>query len=212
MRKYYGFEAAEFPQYLYEYRERDAVHHVFRVASSLDSMVVGEPQILGQVKEAYATARAVGAVNSQLDALLRALSRWPRECEPRRPLPRRRFPSPRSPSNWPRRSSVTSKGKAFTSSARARCANWLPAICWLMAPARFTSATARYERAAALAKKFDGEAIPFEQLYDTVSRRYRHYLDRRSAHHLPQGARREVPEPSQEPPHVLHRHRGATRR
>src|SRR5207253_9777395 len=44
--------------------------HLFRVAASLDSMVVGEPQILGQVKEAYATARAVGAVHSQLDLLL----------------------------------------------------------------------------------------------------------------------------------------------
>ena len=56
--------------HLYEYREQDAVRHLFRVTSSLDSMVVGEPQILGQVKEAYATARAVGTVRAQLDQLL----------------------------------------------------------------------------------------------------------------------------------------------
>src|SRR5207253_6006419 len=60
----------ELDPHLYEYREREAIRHLFRVTSSLDSMVVGEPQILGQVKEAYATARAVGAVQSQLDLLL----------------------------------------------------------------------------------------------------------------------------------------------
>ena len=38
---------------LYRLKDREAVQHVFRVASSLDSMVVGEPQILGQIKEAY---------------------------------------------------------------------------------------------------------------------------------------------------------------
>ena len=68
--EFYGIDPELYRKHLYEYHERDAVRHVFRVASSLDSMVVGEPQILGQVKEAYATARAVGAVNSQLDALL----------------------------------------------------------------------------------------------------------------------------------------------
>ena len=70
LKQLYGFDPEHYRKFLYELREPDAVRHVFRVASSLDSMVVGEPQILGQVKEAYATARAVGAVNSQLDALL----------------------------------------------------------------------------------------------------------------------------------------------
>jgi glutamyl-tRNA reductase len=53
--------------YLYTYQGLDAVRHAYRVASSLDSMVVGEPQILGQVKEAYGTAKQSGAVGALLD-------------------------------------------------------------------------------------------------------------------------------------------------
>jgi glutamyl-tRNA reductase len=68
--QYFGLEPASYERHLYEYHQHDAVRHVFRVASSLDSMIVGEPQILGQVKEAYATARAAGAVQSYLDLLL----------------------------------------------------------------------------------------------------------------------------------------------
>jgi len=67
---YFQLDPEKFAPHLYEYRERDAIRHLFRVTSSLDSMVVGEPQILGQVKEAYATARAVGAIHAQLDLLL----------------------------------------------------------------------------------------------------------------------------------------------
>jgi glutamyl-tRNA reductase len=43
----------EMKECLYVYRDHEAVQHLFRVASSLDSMVMGEPQILGQVKDAY---------------------------------------------------------------------------------------------------------------------------------------------------------------
>jgi len=56
--------------HLYRYEGREAIHHLFRVASSLDSMVIGEPQILGQLKAAYATAKDAGAVCGWLDGLL----------------------------------------------------------------------------------------------------------------------------------------------
>jgi glutamyl-tRNA reductase len=57
-------------RYLYRYNDRDAIRHLFRVAASLDSMVVGEPQILGQLKNAFAVAKDHGAVNSFMDALV----------------------------------------------------------------------------------------------------------------------------------------------
>lgn len=56
----------ELDGYLYERNGDEAVRHVFRVAASLDSMVLGEPQILGQVKDAYDAAVAAGALRSQL--------------------------------------------------------------------------------------------------------------------------------------------------
>lgn len=56
--------------YLYRYEDQDAIRHLFRVAASLDSMVVGEPQILGQLKAAYVAARERGSVNGFLDAIV----------------------------------------------------------------------------------------------------------------------------------------------
>ena len=55
-----------FTPHLYARTGRDAVRHLFRVASSLDSMVVGEPQILGQLKNHYAEASAAGTSGSVL--------------------------------------------------------------------------------------------------------------------------------------------------
>src|SRR3990172_514025 len=43
-------------KHLYSFKNAEAIRHVFRVAASLDSMMIGEPQILGQVKEAYRIA------------------------------------------------------------------------------------------------------------------------------------------------------------
>ncbi len=56
--------------HFYVFEEREAIRHLFRVAASLDSMIVGEPQILGQLKQAYSQAKEQGAIGSVLDAVL----------------------------------------------------------------------------------------------------------------------------------------------
>ena len=61
--------------HLYRLEGEEAIRHLFRVAASLDSMVIGEPQILGQLKAAYAMAKAEGCVNGFLETvLMRAFS------------------------------------------------------------------------------------------------------------------------------------------
>lgn len=52
----------DFGRYLYRYNSRMAVEHLFKVTSSLDSMVLGETQIFGQVKDAYQSARRAGCI------------------------------------------------------------------------------------------------------------------------------------------------------
>src|SRR5258705_3619771 len=68
--RFHGREFAEIEPYLYHYRQKEAILHMFRVAASLDSMIVGESQILGQVKSAYALARAAGTLGGPLDEVL----------------------------------------------------------------------------------------------------------------------------------------------
>ncbi|MFN7923093.1 MAG: hypothetical protein U0Q16_23525 [Bryobacteraceae bacterium] len=57
-------------QFLYPLRGPRRDRHLFRVASSLDSMVIGEPQILGQLKESYEVAKNQGTVSGSLDSVL----------------------------------------------------------------------------------------------------------------------------------------------
>ena len=65
-----GLGFSSLKPHLYVYEGKDAIRHLFRVASSLDSMIVGEPQILGQLKQSYLQARDQGAVGTLLDAVL----------------------------------------------------------------------------------------------------------------------------------------------
>jgi glutamyl-tRNA reductase len=68
-REFFTARAADAAGHLYAKQGREAVHHLFRVAASLDSMVLGEQQILGQVKEAYGVACAAGTAGAYLSRL-----------------------------------------------------------------------------------------------------------------------------------------------
>src|SRR3954462_5911031 len=67
--RYHRFDPAELGRYLYTLPQEQAVRHAFRVASGLDSMVLGEPQILGQMKEAARAAESAGTLGTLLHKL-----------------------------------------------------------------------------------------------------------------------------------------------
>jgi glutamyl-tRNA reductase len=170
LRDYFQLNPSDYEPHLYEYRESEAVRHVFRVTSSLDSMVVGEPQILGQVKEAYATARAVGVVHSQLDLLLtRAFS-----------------VAKRVRTETAVGSSAVSVASVAVALAKKIFGSLQGKHVYLVGAGKMSELAARhllahgaesifvanrtYDRARQLAARFDGQAILFEQLYETCDR------------------------------------------
>ncbi|KAA3629638.1 MAG: glutamyl-tRNA reductase [Proteobacteria bacterium] len=67
--RYHSLSRAEIEPFLYRHPDSEAVRHILRVASGLDSMILGEPQILGQVKDAYRTASNAGTLGRLLGKL-----------------------------------------------------------------------------------------------------------------------------------------------
>jgi glutamyl-tRNA reductase len=170
LRDYFQLDDSSLDPHLYEYREQDVVRHLFRVASSLDSMVVGEAQILGQVKEAYATARAVGAVHSQLDQLLtRAFA-----------------VAKRVRSETEVGSSAVSVASVAVELAKKIFGSLNGKHVFLVGAGKMSELAARhllahgaesifvsnrtYDRAIRLAHQFNGQAIEFSRLHDTCDR------------------------------------------
>ena len=67
--QYHKLNKADVEPYIYLHSNNEAVQHILRVASGLDSLVLGEPQILGQIKDAYNTASHAGTIGRQLNRL-----------------------------------------------------------------------------------------------------------------------------------------------
>ena len=165
-RRHFSLDASLYEPHLYEYHQSDAVRHLFRVASSLDSMIVGEPQILGQVKEAYATARAAGAVQSYLDLLLTRAFAVAKRVRTETEVGS---------------SSVSVASAAVELAAKIFGSLECKQVC-LVGAGKMSELAARhllargagpifvanrtYERACDLASRFDGQAIRFDHLYE----------------------------------------------
>ena len=90
---FHGRPREEMGPYLYRLSGAEAVRHAFRVAASLESMVIGEPQILGQVKDAYQAAEEAGTLGSALNALRNRSLAAASRARTRRHRPERRLVS-----------------------------------------------------------------------------------------------------------------------
>jgi glutamyl-tRNA reductase len=170
LRDYFEIDPTELTQHLYEFHHQEATRHVFRVAASLDSMIVGEPQILGQVKSSFTMARAVGALDSQLEELLsRALAVAKRVrtetaigssavsvASVAVDLAKKIFGSLHGRSVY-----LVGAGKMSELAARHLLAHGAASI---------VVANRTHERAIGIADRFGGEAIRFEDLYHTADR------------------------------------------
>lgn len=168
--EYFEVDAAAYAPHLYEREGREAVRHVFRVAASLDSMIVGEPQILGQVKESYAVARSVGAVHSHLDALLTRAFAVAKRVRTETAVGSSAVSVASAAVDLARKIFGSLKGKQVFLVGAGKMSELAARHLISHGAAAVFVANRTHERAVELAGKFDGQAILFEQLYETVDR------------------------------------------
>ena len=170
IRDFFVADPLDFDKHLYEYKDNDAIRHLFRVTASLDSMVVGEPQILGQMKEAYAVARALGTVNSQLDALVTRAFAVAKKVR----------------TDTAVASSAVSVASVAVDLAKKIFGDLKGKTVYLVGAGKMCELAARHliahgagtifvanrthERAQKLATKFNGQALRWDELYDTADK------------------------------------------
>ncbi len=168
--EFHGLPPAEVRPYLYVRRNADAVRHLFKVASSLDSLVVGEGQISGQVKKAYERALQQGTTGPLLNVL---------------------FPAARRVGKRVRTETGISQGQASVSSAaveyvRGVFEHFDDKTVLVIGAGKMGELTLRHlrqlrprhilvtnrspEKAAAVARGCGGEALPWDKLDDCLAR------------------------------------------
>jgi glutamyl-tRNA reductase len=169
LHRQFGLDPALLKPHIYERHDRDAVRHLFRVAASLDSMVVGEPQILGQVKEAFAVARASGTVAGQLEHLLQSAFAAAKKVRSETGIG----------------SSSVSVASVAVDLARKIFGSLAGRAVFLVGAGKMSELAARHlvqqgagailvtnrtlARARSMAEPFQGRVIPFEKLYEAAS-------------------------------------------
>jgi glutamyl-tRNA reductase len=169
LHRHFGLDPLLLAPHLYAHCDGEAVRHLFRVAASLDSMVVGEPQILGQVKEAFAVAHAAGTVGGQLEHLLQSAFAAAKKVRSETEIG----------------SNSVSIASVAVELARKIFGSLEGRTVFLVGAGKMSELAARHlveqgagailvtnrtlERARRMAESFAGQVIPFDQLYEAAS-------------------------------------------
>ncbi|MHB1418629.1 MAG: glutamyl-tRNA reductase [Bacillota bacterium] len=165
-----GLPSREFMDYLYNHTLYDAVRHLFRVASGLDSMILGETQILGQVREAYQCACDLGTTNGVLNTLFQQAITVGKRVRTETEIDR----------------SAVSVSYAAVELAKKTLGNLGGRTVMIVGAGKMSRLTASYlvsngvsevivcnrshTKAEEMAREFGGTAVPFEQMFQFMDK------------------------------------------
>src|SRR6266704_3350121 len=156
-------------KHLYSFRNAEVVRHVFRVAASLDSMMIGEPQILGQVKDAYRIATDAGTVGMHLSALMNRAFAVAKKVRSETGISQSAVSISYAAVELARKIFGALNGKPVMIIGASKVGE-LAAKHLKRAGASSVLVTNRtFERAVELAKVFEGAAVPFEHFTDHMT-------------------------------------------
>jgi len=165
---YHRCDLSAYEQHLYWLRGREVVRHLFRVASSLDSMILGEPQILGQFKQAYQTAIEAGALNGVLQEISEQALAVGRRVRRETGLGASAVSVSYAAVELARKIFGSLEGKTVFILGAGKMSE-LAARHLVSGGARsILVANRTYDRAAELAAAFKGAAVPFDTLFDRL--------------------------------------------
>jgi glutamyl-tRNA reductase len=156
--------------HLYHFRNADAVRHLFRVTASLDSMILGEGQIAGQVKTAYELADAQAAVGPVLHALFQHAQRAAKRVRTETGIARGRVSVSSAAVDYVRQVFERFDDKLILVIGAGKMGELTLKHLRGLKPYRILVANRSAEKAEAVARGCGGVAVPWEQLDDVLAR------------------------------------------
>lgn len=165
----HGVPADDVRPHLYEHADADAVRHLLRVASGLDSVVVGETQIAGQVKEAYDAAHKAGATGPLLNTLFPTALRVSKRVRTETKVAEGHVSVSSAAVDFVREVFETFTDKTVLVIGAGEMGRLTLNHLKELNPARVLVTNRSAERAAAAAAEYGGQPVPWEQLDDSLA-------------------------------------------
>jgi glutamyl-tRNA reductase len=164
----HGVPAEDVQSHLYEHADAEAVRHVFRVASGLDSVVIGETQIVGQVKEAFDAAQKAGATGPLLNALFPGALRVSKRVRGETAVAQGHVSVSSAAVDYLRPIFETFTDKVVLVIGTGEMGRLTLNHIRELNPARVLVTNRNPERAASVAAESGGQVVPWEQLDDAL--------------------------------------------
>lgn len=162
--EHFSVDLGSLAPHLYHYQDEEAVRHMFRVAASLDSMVVGEAQILGQVKHSWTVARELGAMRGPLDKLVQSAFTAAKRVRTETEIGSSSVSIASVAVDLARRIFGALEGKRILLIGAGKMSELAARHLMQNGADSLMVANRTYERAVRMAEQFLGEAIRFEEL------------------------------------------------